>query len=121
MTYHNDKHTDAIACHASTTESDRSGRAGERAELEESTKLLLTRVLRAAPCQHSSACCAADKGCSCAACAELHKQACCEPQLRWRLPALALLTIMMLSLLMSEIVTETTSSMVLRKCGNWSG
>ena len=121
MTYHKDKHTDAIAYHASATESDRCGRAGERAELEESMELLLARVLRAAPYQLSPACCAAETGCSCAACAELHKQACCEPQLRWWLPALALLTIVMPSLLMSEIVTETTSSMVLRKCGSWCG
>ena len=68
--------------------------------------------------RHSPACCAANTGCSCAACAELHKQACCEPQLRWWLPAPALLVFSMPSLLVSEVVTETTSSMMLRKCGS---
>ena len=68
--------------------------------------------------RHSPACCAANTGCSCAACAKLHRQACSEPQLRWWLPAPALLVIPMPSLLVSEVFTETASSMVLRKCGS---
>ena len=43
---------------------------------------------------------------------------CSEPQLRWWLPAPALLAIPMPSLLVSEVFTETASSMVLRKCGS---
>ena len=84
----------------------------------ERTQLLLARVLRAVLYWHSPACCAAEQGCSSTACAMLHKLACCELQLRWWLPALAPLTIVVPSLLTSEVVTGTTSSVLLRKCGS---
>ena len=69
--------------------------------------------------RHSPACCAANTGCSIAACARLHKQARCVPQLRRWLLALAPLAILLPSLSMSGVVTGTTSSVVLRKCGSW--
>ena len=53
-------------------------------------QLFLARVLCAVLYPYSPACCAAGQGCSFAACAKLHRQACCEPQLRWWLLALAL-------------------------------
>ena len=89
-------------------------------ELAGRMRLPVIRPVCCALCctKHSPACCAADTGCSCAACAKLHRQACCEPQLRWWLPAPALLVLSMPSLLVSEVVTETTSSMMLRKCGS---
>ena len=68
--------------------------------------------------RHSPACCAAEQGRSIATCARLHKQARCEPQLRRWLLALAPLAILLPSLSMSGVVTETTSSMMLRKCGS---
>ena len=51
----------------------------------------------------------------------LHKQVRCEPQLRWWVLALALLTLVMPSLLLPEIVTGTTSGMVVKTCGSWCG
>ena len=71
--------------------------------------------------RHSPACCAANTGCSCAACAKLHKQVRGEPQLRWWVLALALLILVMPSLLLPEIVTRTTSGMVVKECGSWCG